>query len=184
MEGFLIKYGLIAVFVGAMFEGDLVIPTAGALASFGWFAPVTVTLVCIAGMFLADCLWYWLGRLFGERLSGTRVYKRMVPKAEKFAGRIGVWQIAVARFVWGIRIVTMMFWGFKRLNFLVFAGIDLLACTVFASALVALGFFFSRALKQVVGDVESFQLIVLGGLVAMGVVLILIRRRQSASSKV
>lgn len=167
MQGFFIKYGIFAVFLGAMFEGDLVIPTAGAMASFGYFDPLVVGIVCITGMFAGDCVWYWAGRKFGERLSGTKFYKRAMPKAEKFAEKMGVWQIAAARLIWGTRIATMVFWGFKRLNFWVFAGIDLAACTVFASALVALGYFFSRGLKRLVGDVEQFQFIALGAIVVI-----------------
>ena len=176
MQGFLIRYGLAAMFIGAMFEGDLVVPTAGALSSFGYHSPVAVTLVCISGMFAGDCLWYWLGRLFGKRLSGTRLYKKAMPKAEKLAMRMGVWQIAAARFVWGARIATMIFWGFKRLNFAVFAAIDLLAVTVFTTALVALGYYFSRGLRRLIGDVEQFQFIALGAIVLIMAVFVVIRR--------
>lgn len=181
MEGFLIKYGLIAVFFGAMFEGDLVVPTAGALSSFGYFEPVTATLVCIFGMFAGDCLWYFLGRTFGERISGTKFYKRAMPKAEKFADKMGIWQIAAARFIWGARIATMIFWGFKRLNFLVFAAIDLAACSIFTVILLSLGYFFSRGLKRLVGDVEQFQFFALGGIVVIMAVFILVRRWRHAS---
>ena len=176
MQAFFIKYGLIAVFVGAMFEGDLVIPTAGAMASFGYYSVFTVGIVCIVGMFAGDCFWYWLGRLFGERLSGTRLYKRAMPKAEKFASKMGVWQIAAARFIWGIRMATMVFWGFKRLNFWVFAGIDLLACAVFGTILTALGYYFSRGLKHIVGEVEQFQFIAFGAVLVIAILLIVGRR--------
>jgi membrane protein DedA with SNARE-associated domain len=180
MQGFLIKYGLIAVFLGAMFEGDIVVPTAGALASFGYHSPVVITLVCISGMFAGDCMWYWLGRIFGKRLSGTKLYKKAMPKAEKLADKMGVWQIAAARFIWGARVATMIFWGFKRLNFAVFAAIDLLAVTVFTTALVTLGYYFSRGLRRLVGDVEQFQYIALGAIAVIMVVFILARRWRHA----
>jgi len=99
-----------------------------------------------------------------------------MPKAEKLAMRMGVWQIAAARFVWGARIATMIFWGFKRLNFAVFAAIDLLAVTVFTTALVALGYYFSRGLRRLIGDVEQFQFIALGAIVLIMAVFVVIRR--------
>jgi membrane protein DedA with SNARE-associated domain len=189
MEGFLIKYGLWAIFLASMFEGDIVVPTAGAMAAFGYFHPVTAGLVCIAGIFAGDCFWYWAGRLFGERLEGTKFYKRAKPKAEKFAEKFGLKQIVLARFVWGVRIASMALWGFKRLNFATFAAIDLAASALFGAALTALGYFFSYSLRRLVTDFKWIEFVLGLAFIAAVVIFFVVRRRkkskvQSPKSKV
>lgn len=181
MEGFLIKYGLIAVFLGSMIESDVTAPTAGALAAFGYLDPFAAGLVCILGIFAGDCTWYWLGRLFGDRLEGTRFYKKAKPKAEKFAEKFGIKQIILARFIWGARIASMALWGFKRLNFATFAAVDLLGCILFGGALTAIGYFFSHGLRRLISD---FQWIEVGlGVLFIGVVVVIFFVRRKRKSK-
>lgn len=179
MEGFLIRYGLIAVFFGSMIESDVTAPTAGALAAFGYLDPFTAGLVCILGIFAGDCGWYWLGRLFGDRLEGTRFYKKAKPKAEKFADKFGIKQIVLARFIWGVRIASMAFWGFKRLNFLTFAAVDLLGCILFGAALTAIGYFFSHGLRRLVTDFQWIELALGLAFIGAVVVFFFLRRKRS-----
>lgn len=184
MEGFLIKYGLWAIFFGSVFEGDIVVPTAGAMAAFGYFHPVTAGLVCIAGIFAGDCFWYWAGRLFGDRLEGTKFYKRAKPKAEKFADKFGLKQIVLARFVWGVRIASMALWGFKKLNFATFAAIDLAASALFGAALTALGYFFSYSLRRLVTDFKWIEFALGLAFIAAVIVFFVVRRRKKKKPKV
>ena len=183
MEGFLIKYGLAAIFFGSMFEGDIIEPTAGAMAAFGYFHPVTAGAVCIAGIFAGDCFWYWAGRLFGDRLEGTRFYQRNKPRAERFAGKFGLKQIVLARFIWGLRIASMALWGFKRLNFATFAAIDLAASALFGAALTALGYFFSYSLRRLVTDFKWIEFALGLGFIAAVVIFFVIRRWKKSKAQ-
>lgn len=178
MEQFLIRYGLIAVFFGSMIESDITVPTAGALSAFGYFSPITAAAVCIFGVFTGDCMWYWLGRLFGPRLEHTNLYRKAMPKAEKFADKFGLKQIILARFIWGVRIATMVFWGLKRLNFLKFAAIDLAGCILFGSALIALGYFFSYSLRRLLEDFRYIELGLAAAFILAFIIFLIYRRHR------
>jgi membrane-associated protein len=182
MESFLINYGLVAVFFASMFEGDITVPTAGALAAFGYLNPYAAGAVCIAGIFAGDCFWYWAGRLFGDRLEGTKFYKRAKPRAERFADKFGLKQIVLARFVWGVRIASMALWGFKRLNFATFAAIDLAASALFGAVLTALGYFFSYSLRCLVTDFKWIEFALGLAFIAAVVIFFVIRRRKKSRS--
>jgi len=178
MEHFLITYGLWAVFFGSMFEGDIIVPTAGAFAAFGYLDPLATGLVAILGIFAGDCFWYWIGRIFGERLEGTRFYKKAKPRAERFADRFGAKQIILARFIWGVRMASMMLWGFKKLNFAKFAAVDLLGCALFGGTLTVLGYVFSRSIRSLITNFQWLEVLLGAAFIAVVIAFFLIRRRR------
>ena len=66
-----------------------------------------------AGSLLGDCAWYWLGRLRGPRFRAGRLYRRVGRRIERLARRFGVWQLLLARFVYGTKNASMVFWGLQ-----------------------------------------------------------------------
>ncbi len=110
MEQFLIRYGLWAVLFGSTVEADAMPVMAGVVAHLGYFNVAAAGAAAIGGMFLGDCVWYWLGRRFGQRIEKTAFYRKHSPKAEKYIGKFSVWQILAARLVFGTRNATMTFW--------------------------------------------------------------------------
>lgn len=158
MEQFLIRFGLWAVFFGSMIEADAMPVLSGAVAHLGYFGFAGAMAASVGGIFAGDCLWYWLGRGFGHRIEKTKFYRKHLPKAEKFIGKIGVWQILAARVVYGTRNATMLFWGVKKLNFATFAAIDFLGCLVWGTLLTALGYFLSFGVGKIIGDIKRIEI--------------------------
>ena len=158
MENFLIKYGLYAVFFGSMVEADAMPVTSGAVAHLGYFGLAGALAASVGGMFAGDCVFYWLGRGFGQRIEQIEFYRKHLPKAERFIGKIGVWQILAARVVYGTRNATMLFWGIKKLNFAKFAAIDFLGCLVWGTILTSLGYFVSFGVYSIIGDIKRIEI--------------------------
>jgi membrane protein DedA with SNARE-associated domain len=158
MENFLIKYGLFAVFFGSMVEADAMPVMSGAVAHLGYFGFAGAIAASGGGMFAGDCVFYWLGRGFGHRIEKTEFYQKHLPKAEKFIGKIGVWQILAARVIYGTRNATMLFWGIKKFSFLKFAAIDFLGCLVWGTLLTALGYFLSFGAGKIIGDIKRIEI--------------------------
>lgn len=114
MENFLIKYGLFAVFFGSTIEGDVMPVMSGVVAHLGYFGFAGAVAANVGGMFLGDCVRYWLGRAFGSRIEKSEFYRRYLPKAERFIDKFGAWQILAARVIYGTRTVTMLFSDVKN----------------------------------------------------------------------
>lgn len=146
------------MFFGSMIEADAMPVTSGAVAHLGYFGLAGVMAASVGGMFAGDCVFYWLGRGFGDRIEKTGFYQKHLPKAERFIGKFGVWQILAARVIYGTRNATMVFWGIKKLNFAKFAVIDFLGCLVWGTLLSSLGYFLSLSVKSIVGDIKQFEL--------------------------
>lgn len=175
MEQLLIRYGIFAVFFGSMVEGDAMPVMSGLVAHLGYFRLWEALVASIGGMFIGDCLWYWLGRGFGPKIEKTKFYQKHLPKAERFVGKIGIWQILAARVVYGTRNVTMLFWGVKKLNFVEFAAIDLLGCLLWGAILALLGYFLSFSAEKIIGDIKEFEFGVLLLIILVIILILLIK---------
>src|SRR5262245_23750996 len=109
MELLLIKYGLVAIFVAAMLEADVIPVLAGVAAHRGYFDPPIAVAVASFGALAGDCVWFYLGRTGAIRRSKLMV--RLKSKAEILFQRVGHWQIPASHLIYGTRVATMTFLG-------------------------------------------------------------------------
>ena len=63
------------------------------------------------GSLLGDLAWYGLGRPAGRRFRAGRLYQRVGPRIEILARRLRGAQLLAARFVYGTKAASMVFWG-------------------------------------------------------------------------
>src|SRR5690349_7764805 len=128
VEEFLVRYGAVAVVLGAMLEGDLSIVMAGVVAHLGYLSLATALEAAWLGAFIGDSLWYALGRVRADAIKRSGVYRRAAPLIGRLVARLGDREIVLARFVYGTRIASMFYWGVHRLPFARFALLDLIGC--------------------------------------------------------
>ncbi len=136
METLLIRYGLAAVFIGGAVEGDVTFILAGVVVHLGLLNLPTAIAAGTLGAFAGDCSWYWLGRSGSARIRGSRAYQRAEPTSSRLARRFGVWEIVPARFIFGARMASSVFWGIRRVAFARFVVSDLIGCMVWAGLLI------------------------------------------------
>lgn len=175
IEDLILRLGFVAVFVGAAIEGDLTLILTGVLSGLGFFHLPTALGVAALGGFVGDASCYGIGRHRSVAIKNTALYRRAAPFIERFVRRFGPWQILLARFLYGTRVATMLFWGVERLSFWRFVGIDLVSCFLWAGVLGGLGFLLSGSAEALLGNVRHVQLLVLG-VVLVSVLGFVIRR--------
>jgi membrane protein DedA with SNARE-associated domain len=125
-------------------------------------AAITVgTLGALAG----DCIWYWLGRFGSSRIHNTDLYRRAEPVAASLASRFGPLEILVARFIFGVRTASFVFWGTRKLPFARFVLIDLIGCVVWVGLLITLGRLLSHNATRLIGEVRRIEVWLLGALI-------------------
>lgn len=158
MQLFLIKYGLLAVFLAAAIEADVVPVMTGVLAHFG-FVNADLAIVCAtAGALAGDCVWFLAGRYYSNRILTSRTYRRAGPLAERLTSRLGDWQIPASHVIYGTRIATMILSGARSLPAPRYALIDGLGCLFFTSLFFALGYWFSANSELIMGSVKRIEL--------------------------
>jgi membrane protein DedA with SNARE-associated domain len=182
LQSIMEQHGAAAVFLGAALEGDLTLVFAGVVAHLGYF-PLPVAIACgAAGSFVSDCLWYGLGRWRGPRFRAGGIYRRFGPQVEKLARRLGIWQLLTARFVYGTKNATMVFWGLHGLDLRRFLPVDAIGCALGSAAFVSLGYVLGGSAEVLVGRIKRIEYllitaVVVGLLVLLSIKYILRRRR-------
>lgn len=126
---------------------------AGVVAGTGGLHVELVILAAAAGALLGDNITFFGGHYLGEHLDqrffqGEKSKKR-VDWARRTLDERGPYLIVVARFIPGGRTVTMFTAGFVETfpwrRFIVF---DLIACTIWGSYAVLLGYFGGRTFEE------------------------------------
>ena len=164
METLLIKYGLAAVFIGGALEGDATFILTGVVVHLGLLNLPASIAVGTVGAFAGDCFWYSFGRSGSARIVNSRTYRRAAPTADRLARRFGPWEIVAARFIFGARIASIVFWGIRKLSFAKFALIDLISCLLWVSLLISLGRLLSHTATLLIGEARRIEMWLLGAL--------------------
>jgi membrane protein DedA with SNARE-associated domain len=160
------KYGVIAVFVAAMVEADVVPVLTGVVAHFGYVKVGPAVLAATTGAFAGDYLWFCAGVYYSKTIQQSSLYRRAGRVTEKLIRRLGPWQIPASHLVYGTRVSTMVFWGVQRTSSLKFALIDGSGCLVLTGLLFSLGFAFSGNASLIVGRVKQVELLLLVGVIS------------------
>ena len=176
LQQLLIRYGLIAVLVGSALEGDFTLLFAGVVARLGIFAFPLAVAAGALGSLVGDTAWYSLGRFRGPRFREGRFYRRVGPTVERLAEQLGPWQLLAARFVYGTKSASMIFWGLHGLPFRRFLLIDSVGCLLGSLVFTSLGYLLSGSAMALLGHVKRVELWLLGGAIVGVLVVMLIDR--------
>ncbi len=172
MEALIERWGLVAVFLGALVEGDVTMLLAGVVAHLGFLGFPAALLAGAAGAFVSDVAWFAAGRWQAGRVSESALYRRAGPGIARVADRMGAAQVVLCRFVFGTRVPTLLLWAVRGLRFPRFLALDLAGCVLWAAAFGCLGYFVSGSAALIMGEVKRVEYWLLGGLlVAIAVVL-------------
>jgi membrane protein DedA with SNARE-associated domain len=178
LDQLLIRYGLVAVLVGSAVEGDFSLILAGVVAHLGIFAFPLAVAAGTLGSLAGDLAWYCLGRFRGPRFREGRLYRRVGPTIERLARQLGPAELLAARFVYGTKAASMVFWGLHGLSLPRFLLIDAIGCAIGATIFTGLGYLVSGSATILLGRVRRVQLWLLGALV-VGIVIVYIIHRTA-----
>lgn len=176
LQDLLIRYGLLAVAIGAAFEGDFSLIVAGVVAHLGIFGFPYAVAAGTIGSLVGDSLWYGFGRLRGPRFREGKLYRRVGPTIERLAARWGPWELLAARFVYGTKAASMLFWGLHGLRLDRFLLIDTIGCLLGAVVFTGLGYLVSGSATVLLGKVQRVELWMLGVLLVAGAIVFIIHR--------
>ena len=174
MELMLVKYGVIAVFVAAMLDADVIPVLAGVVAHRGYFNPLLALTTASLGALAGDCIWFYLGR--NETIRESRLFRRLRSKAELLFIRLGNWQIPASHVVYGTRIATMTFLGARGSAIGKFMFVDGVSCVSLTTVLFCLGFALSASVSLILVNVRRVEIGLLVTVVALGLILHLVQK--------
>jgi membrane protein DedA with SNARE-associated domain len=173
LEHLIAQYGLAAVLIGSAIEGDFTLILAGVFAHLGYFPFPLALAAGVLGSYVGDFAWYLLGRLRGPHFRAGRLYQRVGPRIERLAHRLGAAQLIAARFVYGTKAASMVFWGLHGMSLPRFVLLDAIGCVVGSLVFTGLGYAVSGSATVLLGRVRRVELWLLGA-VLVGAVLVFV----------
>src|SRR5215204_5273618 len=122
LNDLLFQYGLYAVFILVMLEGDITLLLAGVLAHSGFFGEYSFAQVLIWGTIggcLSDNLAYFTGRGFCEGVREVRFYRAARPRLERLTNKFGPLSIfpSTSTVCVGRRVFSMALGGCHTCDF-------------------------------------------------------------------
>ena len=161
---FIFQYGLYAVFILVMLEGDITLLIAGVLAHSGFFGEYSFLQVLIWGTLggcLSDNIAYFAGRGFCEGVKQFRFYRAAKPRLERLTNKFGVLSIFLSKYIYGLRWAACVFYGVGHMPYLRFAIVSFFSCFLWVSILSGAGYFFSGAVMGLIGDFQRLGKVLL-----------------------
>jgi membrane protein DedA with SNARE-associated domain len=183
---FIGRYGLYAVFLLVMIEGDITLLLAGVLAHSYFFGDHSFAWVLLAGTLggsASDNLAYFTGREFRKGVRDIRFYRAAKPRMERLTTNFGALSIFLSKYIYGLRWASCIFYGVGRMPYLRFMLLSLGSCFAWVLILSGAGYFFSGAVIGVIGDFQRLGKALLV-IVVVGVVGFYLAERFWLSKKV
>ena len=169
----LFQYGLYAVFILVMLEGDITLLLAGVLAHSAFFGDYSFAQVLLWGTIagcLSDNIAYFAGRGFCEGVREFRFYRAAQPRLQRLTNKFGPLTIFLSKYIYGLRWASCVFYGVGRMPYLRFLPLSFASCFLWVFILSGAGYFFSGAVMRLIGDFQRLGkvllIIVLLGVVA------------------
>jgi membrane protein DedA with SNARE-associated domain len=185
LNDLLFQYGLYAVFILVMVEGDITLLLAGVLAHSGFFGEYSFAQVLIWGTVggcLSDNLAYLTGRGFCEGVREVRFYQAAKPRLERLTNKFGPLSIFLSKYIYGLRWAACVFYGVGRMPYLRFLLLSFASCFLWVFVLSGAGYFFSGAVMNLIGDFQRLGKVLLV-IVVVGIVSFYLTERFWISRK-
>ncbi|MDT5261702.1 MAG: hypothetical protein QOC61_706 [Acidobacteriota bacterium] len=180
------KFGLPAIFLLTMAEGDITLLLAGVLAhgqAFGDYSFLQVLAVGTVAGVASDNVAYALGRAGRSGVKKYRFYSAARPRLERLTNKFGSLSIFVSKFTYGLRWGSCAFYGVAKMPYLRFLLLSFASCFMWVLVLSGVGFVFHSAVYNLIGDFHKFPVFLLV-IVAVGVLGFYLAEKYWLSKKV
>ncbi len=179
-------WGVYAIFVLCMIEGDITLLISGVMAHVRFFGDYSFAKVFFFGMtggVAGDSFGYWLGRFFAAKIQNYKFYQKSQPRIERLVDKFGGWAIVVSKYIYGVRVAICISSGVGKMPYSRFLFNDIISCSIWALMLAGIGYFFSGLITNIIGDFKKIG-IALAFLVGFGILAVYLIERFWISKKV
>ncbi|MFN2536472.1 MAG: DedA family protein [Pseudonocardiaceae bacterium] len=172
--------------LGVVFPGEIAILVAGAAAQVGTLPLWAVIPAGVAGAVIGDAIGFGVGRRYGARLLGHLPERLVKPESvcatNDLIRRRGPIVVLIGRTTAVLRALVPGLAGMSGLSWRRFLPYNMLGGMIWATVVAALGYLAGASLAVVQDQLGLASNIILGALIAIGLVVWLrthVRRRQA-----
>ncbi len=165
------KYGLIAVFLGCVAEGESAAILAGFFAHQQVFVSWQALLAVFAGAFGGDTLFFLSGRRFADRPFVLRMRQKPgFDRAFRLVNEHPVIYVLINRYIYGFRLVGGVAAGLSGIRLPLFLVLNALSSALWTALFGGIGYVFGIGAEQIIGNaLMKHERLLLGLAIAIAV---------------
>jgi membrane protein DedA with SNARE-associated domain len=151
------------IFVGLIFEGEIIVIAAGVLSYLGALNFWTALFFILAGGITKTFSIYYLGKFVYEKYSQNSILKYLERRVLYFLPRFKqkpFWSIFISKFIMSVNFWVIILSGYNKINFKTFLKAELISTIIWAPSLFCLGFFFSQTALAFSKEINKFSLVI------------------------
>jgi membrane protein DedA with SNARE-associated domain len=156
------------IFLGLIFEGELVVITTGILAYLGALNFWVALFFILAGGMTKTFSFYYLGGYIYKKYNNHSFFKYLEKRVLYFMPRFRqkpFWSIFISKFINGVNYLVIIFSGYNKINFRTYLKAEVLSTIIWAPLLLSIGFFFSEKALAFSREINKFSLAIFAFLV-------------------
>jgi len=147
------QYGLVAVFVVCLFEGETAAVLAGFFAHQSVFVPWQAYAATALGAFGGDTMFFLTGRYFSDHALVLRMRRKAgFSHAYQFVQSHPNAFVFFNRYIYGMRLLGGVVAGLSNISFPRFACINALSSLLWAALFCGAGYFFGLGAEELLGE--------------------------------
>lgn len=158
---FIESYAPLVCMIGAFFGGDAIIIFLSSLSGQGLISFWTIIFFCSLGTISSDVMWFFIGR---TRLTGKIISIKQLnsgySKIERILKKFGTSDfllLLIVKFIYGIRIIAIIYFSRERKNFFRFVNYNSIAVLVITLFVASLGWMAGKGISSYVNIYENFM---------------------------
>lgn len=189
LASFLIAHQVPAIFFSSMIFGDAVIMTAAFLSGQGIWSPITVFILTFFGTLVADIFWFFLGRKSLTKFHKWEAYRKKSEKIlaviEKIAGSRPLLFLFITKFLYGTRIITIVYVSLRNINFFKFIAVDSFGTLLWLFVIVPVSWFIGKStvgLSELIGVTKIALIFLLFVFLITRIITLYLKRSLSYSA--
>jgi membrane-associated protein len=170
-----------AVFVGFVLPGETAVLLGGVLANQGRVSLTGIAIVAVLSAIIGDSVGYEVGRRYGNRILGTRIFARRqrgIERGKKMLHDYGGRAVFLSRFTAFLRAVMPGLAGTAPLPYRRFLVFNAAGGVVWGLGFTLLGYLVGASYRKVETIAGRASEIILGAVVVLVVVLVIRHRRR------
>jgi membrane protein DedA with SNARE-associated domain len=150
VEAVIVRYGLVAIFLGAGVEGEPFALAGGVLAHHHWLPLWAAMVAAIAGSCCIDQIWFHLSRNFRrsplvQKVIARAAFRRSLDLIERQPARF----VLLFRFAYGLRAVTAVAVGASRMPVARFVALNVVAAVLWGMGFTGLGYMVGPVIDRI-----------------------------------
>ncbi|MBY0376590.1 hypothetical protein K2P96_01285 [Patescibacteria group bacterium] len=157
-------WAYLVIYLGLIFEGEVVVICASILATLGALNFYMVLSFVIGGMVTKVFSFYYLGIYLKAKFHRKKIVQYIEKKVSYIMPNFEkkpFWSIFLSTFIMGAGYVVMLFSGYKKVDFKTYLKAEFLSIIIWAPLMLFLGYFFGYTALSITKEFSKFSLIVI-----------------------